>query len=244
MWHYYKNTRDELVEARRLFDLALERAPEFIGACAGHGLVAYAEVIRGFSIDRAATLEHGLHYAERAVVSDDREMSGHYALGRICMLLGDSDRTIRAMEKCIDLNPSSAQSYYGLGYALFWFGRAEEAVPYLTRAIRLSPHDPYLWAFYHMRGTVHSVTDQFISSIDDVKAAIQAKGDELWPHLVLAFSCSSLGRNEEARRALDRARELKPELSAVFFQSVVDTLHLPYAEKMLDALRKAGLPEE
>jgi adenylate cyclase len=244
MWHYYHNTREELVEARRLFGLALVQAPEFASANAAFSLVAYGEVLRGYSIDRAATLEQGLSYAERAVALDSREVICHYALGRICMLLGDSDRTIRAMEKCIDLNPSSAQSYYGLGYALFWFGRAENAVPYLTRAIRLSPHDPYLWAFYHMRGTAHSHTDDFASAVDDVKAAIQVKGDEIWPYLVLAFSCSSLGRTKEARAALDRAREINPKVSAKFYWSVCDTLHPPYAEKMLDALRKAGLPEE
>jgi adenylate cyclase len=241
MWHYYKNTRDELVEARRLFGLALERAPEFASVCAALGLVAFAEVIRGYSIDNSAALQQGLRHAERAVALDDREAMGHYALGRICMMLRDRDRAIRAMEKSIDLNPNSAQSYHGLGYALFWLGRAEDAVPHLTRAIRLSPHDPQLWAFYHMRSTAHAHADQFITSIDDVKAAIQAKSDEIWPYLVLAFASSSLGRNEKARAALDHAIEINPGLSANFYWSVCDTLYPPYAEKMLDALRKVGL---
>ncbi|MBT5895909.1 MAG: hypothetical protein HOH61_08400 [Rhodospirillaceae bacterium] len=244
MWHYYKNTKDELAEARQLFDLALERAPEFANAYAALSAVAYANAIRGYSVDRAANLEQGLRNAERAVALDDREWFCHYALGRISMLTGDSDRSIRAMEKCIDLNPSSAQSYHVLGYALFWFGRAEEAVPYLTRAIRLSPNDPHIWAFYHMRATVYSHTDQFVLAVDDVKTAIQAKGDEIWPYLVLAFSCSSLARIEEAHAALDRAREINSELSVIFYRSVCETLHPPYAEKMLDALRKLGLPEE
>jgi hypothetical protein len=77
-----------------------------------------------------------------------------------------------------------------------------------------------------------------------VKAAIQAKGDEFWPHLALAVTYNSLGKNEEARTAFERARELKPELSTVFFMSVCDALHPPYMEKMLDALRKFGMPKE
>ncbi len=244
MWHYYKNTKEELAEARRLFDLALERAPEFANAYAALAAVAYANAIRGYAVDPAANLEQGLRHAERAVASDDREWFCHYVLGRISMLTGESDRSIRAMEKCIELNPSSAQSYYALGYALFWFGRAEEAVPYVTRAIRLSPNDPYIWAFYHMRGTVHAHTDEYVSAIDDLKSAVQAKGDEVWPHLVLVLSYISLGKNEEAQRAYNRAVEIKPDLSTTFFWSVSDTLHPPYAEKMLDALRKAGMPEE
>jgi len=95
-----------------------------------------------------------------------------------------------------------------------------------------------------MRGTVYAHTDDPDSAVDDLKAAIPAKGDEIWPYLVLAFSYSSLGKNEEARAALDHARELNPGLSTVFYWSVCDTLHRPYAEKMLDALRKVGLSEE
>ncbi len=244
MWHLYKMSREELVEARRLFQLALERAPEFASAYAALAYVAFNEIIRGFFLDRAATLEQGLRDAERAVALDDREGVGHYALGRISILIGDSDRAVLAMEKCVELNPSSAEAYYGLGYALYWFGRAEEAIPLFGRAIRLSPHDPQLWAFHHMRSVGHTSLDEFDLAIIDAKTALQSKSDEIWPQLMLAQSYSSLERNDEARAAYDRACKLNPELSTAYIKSLIGTLHPPYLDKLLDALRQAGMPEE
>jgi TolB-like protein len=244
MWHFYKTTKEELVEASQLFHLALERAPEFASPYATLANVAFTGVIRGYFPDIAATLEQGLRHAERAVELDDREGAGHYGLGRICILLGDRDRAVMAMEKCVKLSPSSAEAYFGLGYARYWFGRAEEAIPLFGHAIRLSPYDPQLWAFHHMRSSTYLALDEFDLAINDAKAALQAKGNEIWPQLMLAQAYGELEKNEEARAAYDRARKLLPKLSTAYLKSLIGTLHPPYLEKMLDALRKAGMPEE
>jgi adenylate cyclase len=244
MWHYYKFSRDDTAEARRLFQLASERAPEFASAYAGLGFIAFAETIFGYAQDRVTTLEQGLRDAEKALTLDDRDGYGHYALGRVCMVLGERDRAISALEKSVDLNPSAAQSYYGLGMALYWFGRSEEAIPMLGQAIRLSPHDPQLWAFYHIRGQSHAALDDADLTIVDAKAAIQAKSDEFWSYLGLAYGYSLGGRDDEARAAYDRACELNPGLSAAHIRSLIGTMHSSYLEKWLDALRKTGLPEE
>ena len=86
--------------------------------------------------------------------------------------------------------------------------------------------------------------DEIDRAIIDSKAAILAKNDEFWPHVCLAAAYSSLGKNDDARAAYDRASKLKPELSATYIKSLLGTLHSRYSEKYLDALRKAGMPEE
>ncbi len=62
--------------------------------------------------------------------------------------------------------------------------------------------------------------------------------------LTLAFIYSTLERCDEARAACDRARELNPGFSLDEVKKLFDTLHPPYLEKILTALRQAGLPEE
>jgi tetratricopeptide (TPR) repeat protein len=244
LWHYYKMSKDDMAEARRLFQIASEQAPEFASAYAGLGVVASTETILGYPQDKAATLGQGLSDAEKALTLDDRDEFSQYALGRVCMFLGDRDRAISALEQSIDLNPSFSLAYYGLGFALYWFGRAEEAIPQYTRAIRLSPHDPQLWAFHTLRSLAHSLLDEFDPAIIEAKAAMQVKSDEFWGYQALAIACGSSGQIEEARAARDRACKLNPELSISHFKSMMTTLHSPYLEKFLDALRKAGLPEE
>jgi predicted RNA polymerase sigma factor len=86
--------------------------------------------------------------------------------------------------------------------------------------------------------------DEFDLTIIDAKAAIQAKGDEFYPHVAMAAAYSLSGRNVEARAAYDRACKLNPELSTAYFQALLGTLHAPYLEKFFAAMRPLGMPEE
>jgi len=242
MWHYYKTDKGNMAEARRLLQRASDRAPEFSNAYTGLANIAFNETILGYTPDRTATLEQGLRDAERALMLDDRDGYNHIALGRICTMLGERDRAILALETSIDLNPSSAMSYYGLGFALYWFGRAEEAIPLFGRAMRLSPHDPQLWAFHLARSFAYSMLGEFDLATVDSKAAIQVRSDEFWPHLGLVVACSLQGNSEGARNAYDRARKIYPAISAAYVESLIGTLHPPYLKHWLDALHQVGLP--
>jgi hypothetical protein len=60
---------------------------------------------------------------------------------------------------------------------------------------------------------------------------------------MLAISCAKLGQFEEARAALDRAKQLQPGLSLAWAEE-----YAPYArpedlEHYIDGLREAGLTE-
>jgi adenylate cyclase len=244
MWHHYKYSEDGVIEEQRLFQRASERAPEFAKAYAGLAHGACNAVTFGFEKDRAATLAQGLRDAEKAVALDDRDGYCHFALGNVCMFLGDRDRSIPAFEKAIDLSPSFAASYLGLGRAFYWFGRAAEAIPLFDRAIRLSPHDPMFWAFLHLRGASYLLLDEVELAIIDTKAAIQAKTDDFWSHLTLAGAYASLGSAEAAGAALDRACELNPKLSIAYFRHMLAGKHPPSLDKEVAALRKAGLRED
>ncbi len=244
MWHIYKYTKDDLAEARRLFQRAVQRAPEFANAHAGLAVISYNEALLGFAENIAATLDQGLHHAETAVALDDRDSYNLFALGRVFTSLGERDRAISALEKSIRLNPNSAIAHHGLGLARYWFGQAAEAIPLYDRAIRLSPYDPQLWAFHSVRAMSHYLLDQVDSAITDAKAAIQDKSDEFIPYLILACAYCLSEEFEEGRAVYNQASSLRPELSVAYIKSMQGTILAPYLAEWLDALRKVGLPEE
>jgi TolB-like protein/Flp pilus assembly protein TadD len=245
MWHLYKMSKKEVAEARRLFEIATDRAPSFPSPHAALGYVAAIAALSGYAEDRDATLKAGLLDAERAVKLDERDGFNQFALGRVCIVLGEQDRAILALEKSIELNPNSAPAYYGLGVAHYWVGHSESAAPLLDRAIRLSPTDPQLWTFHYIRGNARYFMGDVESAIADQKAAIQNKGDEYLPYLSLAFVCALQGdRDAEARAAFDNARRLKPGLSEAFLRETIGNLHPPYLENLFHGLKKLGLPDE
>jgi hypothetical protein len=73
--------------------------------------------------------------------------------------------------------------------------------------------------------------------------SIRQPNANFWSHLLLVASYSALGRTKEARRALDGARELLPDVSVCKITSMLRSFHPPYLERYLNNLRAAGVPE-
>ena len=245
MWHFYRHSTEDLTEGERLFQSAIDRAPEFGNAYAGLALIAYSRVLSGYAGDVSETITEGLRNAEKALACDDRDDQNQYALGRVCMLLGGafSDRAVAAFKKAIELNPSFAPAYYGLGTALYWAGCAEKSISQFTMAIRLSPHDDQLWAFLNMRGWAYNVLGQFESGIADARMAIQQKGDQLWPQLSLAFAFCRTGKRAEADEHFKKAMQLNPDLTLSYVSASLGPLHQQYLEMALETFSTLGLPQ-
>ncbi|MBT3369924.1 MAG: tetratricopeptide repeat protein [Rhodospirillaceae bacterium] len=243
-WHLYKYSKDGMAEARQHFETAVARAPEFASPHAALAYVSAGEALFGYVADPAAVLEEGLRHGEQAVALDSRDAYSHYGLGRICTLLGDQGRAIPALERAIDINPSFAQAHYGLGFAHLWFGRAETASDFFTTAIRLSPNDPQLWTFFHLRGLASFLLGDFTAAEPDFISATQAKGDEGIIYTVMAANYGMMNKADEARTALDELRRLSPDASITRVRTRYSTLHAPYLEITISGLRKAGLREE
>ena len=66
-----------------------------------------------------------------------------------------------------------------------------------------------------------------------------------WIWLIMGACLSAMDRMGEARDALIEAKKLNPDLNANFFDTYGQRYgRIPtYMEKMLDDLRKAGLPK-
>jgi adenylate cyclase len=244
MWHLYKNSREDMAEARRLFENASVRAPEFASAFTGLAVVGSNEVLFGYTVDKAVTLSEALRHIEMALKFDDRDSYSHYVLGRLCMFSGYGERAISAFTKAIELNPNSGIANYGLAYAFLWFGRAPEAISLFDRAIHLSPNDPLLWGFLIQRSYASALIGNYDDAIQNAKASANEKGDEFWPYTWLAFAYALIDDNEKAQSAVKNALDRNSDLSVTYVKKTHETMHPDYLDVICQSLRKAGLPEE
>jgi tetratricopeptide (TPR) repeat protein len=155
------------------------------------------------------------------------------------------DDAIAYLEQAIRINPSFAQAYFALGFTLIVGGRASEAMPYLDRSVELSPHDPHLSSIYAIRALGHLVLDELGTAESFARMATRSPNVNRWPFLVLASLLGLRDRTEDARRALSALLERSsPEFCLADARSEIffcrdQTL----AERYLDGLRRAGLPE-
>jgi tetratricopeptide (TPR) repeat protein len=241
---------EDLAEARRLLQRAAVLDPSFAQAFAALGYTLYIQVLLLHADSPLENLEQALRLANKAVALDDKEAMAHNTLGRVQTLRGEYDEAIVELRTAIDLNPSLALGHLGLGQALALTEQLDEAISEYDTAIRLSPRDPAAWAFYNMRAWARLSLRDYEAAVEDARHAIRQPTAAFWPHSVLASALALLDRREEAKIALDKLLEIKPDFSphaalAAIIPVNPEALRARY-KTWFDGLRKAGLdiPDE
>jgi TolB-like protein/Flp pilus assembly protein TadD len=243
MWHAYQSGKDNIAQARVWFHKSRDADPNFAQA---HGALAYLnflEVGMGYVDDPAAALQDGFNSAKQALILDEKDAFHHMILGRLFTYMGDDDRAIRSLKHSIDLNSNSAQAYYGLGFHEYWYGRAESGLDYIDQAIRLSPHDPFLWSFHFFRASCLFAIKRRKEAVQDYEIAIELGKGEFWPYLGLASLYGIQGRLAEAQNNLAMAEGLRPGLTLETVTALVRNLHETNLKRLVNGLRHAGMPE-
>jgi TolB-like protein len=220
-WHLWQFDRNEISEAKRMFERAIELDPGFGTAYSGLAYSHLTDVTMAFTKTPAEALEAAMRAAQKAVALDDRDALAHCTLGRVHVFSAEVEAGISQLETAIELNPSFAFAHFGLGHAFFSQARAEESVAAIDNAMRLSPHDAEALAWAR-RGTRHP-TSGFPAFI------------------VLAMVLGRMDRHEEARAALATLLDLKPDFSVAFMKKYFHFYEQAAIDHVVEGLRKAGL---
>jgi adenylate cyclase len=252
LWHLWRLSAEDLAEAHRLFQRAAKQDPNFAQPVAAMGFTLVVQITLSYAVSPREALEQALQFANKAIALDDKEAMAHFALGRVQTLRGEYDAAIAELRTAIDLNPSLAIAHYGLGMAIIvepsW--QPEEAISEYDTAIRLSPRDPLSWAFFSSRALVRLFSGDYKAAVEDAQRAIRHPAAGFHTHATLASALALLDRREEAKIALDKLLEIKPDYSpdaalAALSPLNPEALH-PRFKTYFDGLRKAGLdiPDE
>ena len=241
MFHFYKHTREGHIEARRYFELAIERDPYFPGV--------YAAISRSLSVDwillapdRNASL--AFEMARRAIELDPRAAMSHYALGVAHILIGrNGEAALQALKEAMTLNPNDALIHNVTAVALISLGRADEAISYSERAIRLSPSDSSIGNFYGWLAIGHLFLGRHEAAVKCGQVAAQKAGTWL-DRVALPAALAELGRDTEAKQACEEVRSLWPNLSIQTVRENEPVSYPLYLDTLLNGLRKAGLSEQ
>ena len=242
LWYMWTYETEHIPTAMDLFRRASAADPNFAPAHAYYAYCCYQFVILGTAENPDELLQEGMAAARRALQCDDRDAISYFAIGRIHMMLGDHDASIAALRKSISLNPCFAQAYHGLGMVLTLAGELEESKQTTRRAVEMSPRDPMLWAFTVVHALTYILSREFDTALEWANHTLQIpNAASYWPHAVRASALANLGRIDEARQSLARAREAKPDLSIAFLEKNLPTKHPGGLDPYLDGLKQAGL---
>jgi TolB-like protein len=242
-WHLWGFTNPGFDEAEQLFRRAIAVDPGFARA---HAALAYVLLQKAFYGDprgREALLQAAYQGGRTAVQLDERDCLCHCVLGRAHTLQRRYEEGIAALEHTIELNPSFAQGYFALAFALVWAGREDEAVALSERAVELSPRDPHLWSFHHVRAMAHFSLEELESAAHFARKATRLPNATHFPQATLLSALGLLGRAAEAEATLTEILERQPAFTLSAARSAFFFANDPYLERFLEGLRRAGLPD-
>ena len=238
----YEFDADTNREAQRHFQRAVELDPNFGLAYARLSYAIVISCIYFEAPDVKAKLDAALDHARMAARLEPDDAVVRFALGRVHLARGEYDRSIADLRAAVDLNPGLAQAHCGLGDSMAYSGALDDAIECFEEAVRISPADPYRWAFLSYGATAFLFKGAYDKAVEWASEAASVPNAHYWPTAIRASALAHADRMDEAREAVAKLVELRPGITCEF---VRERLFYLKDEAQIDAyvsgLAKAGL---
>ena len=242
-------TPNTVAQAGGFFDRALSTDHNNVDALVES---ANADFIAGtlfFVPDPRAAFATAESKLARALSSVPDHARGHMLLGYIDTYTRRAAEGIAECEHALALDRNLAQAHSGIGWGKIFLGRAEETEAHIAEALRLSPRDTWTYAWMTHAGAAKTHVGSYEQAAAWFRRAIEANRNFPPAYFWLAAVLAQLGRLEQARSAAKASLALNPSFTvsrfaALWRASSDDPTYLAGLERMLEGMRKAGVPEQ
>jgi adenylate cyclase len=236
--HVQRLTREDNLEARYLFERAIEQVPDFAVAYAFAGFTYSLEYNLGWNLD-PTLLDRAAELAKRALALDPSTAPAYTLLSSINLRQGRLADALVAAERAVELAPNIEYGHLVLGTALARQGRFVAAMQSVARAMRLNPKAPS--GIQVVVANVNFAAGRTEKAVELWEQARAANTEMILARIPLAALYESEGRHEEARALAQEILRVNPNLTAesateLALAGVFDR------DEAIDNLRRAGLP--
>lgn len=238
---YYATTEVDLQSAVELFDLAGQQDQQFAPTFAMAADARIRLMMHYHLSDPKALIADAQRSAQMGIELDQRDPICLWADGRVNTFIGNHALAITQIKEAVTLNPSYAMAHYALAFVLTRAGRAAEAIDEFDHAIRLSPRDAFLAGFRAQRALALFDLERYEESVEWANRASRSPHPRYWSFVYLAAALTKLGREDEARAAIDDVMARAPHFSLDFLRGWWGDSGERTRNPLFDALRKAGL---
>jgi TolB-like protein len=237
-------TREANDEALRMFHRAIELDPEFASA---YGMAARCYSQRKVStwmVDRVQEVAEALRLARRAAeLGKDDPVALCTAGIALSYVVGDLEGGGALIERSLALNPNWAWAWLFSGWVKVWAGEPEVAIERVTRAMRLSPHDPQMVNAQAAMAAAHFFAGRYAEASSWAQTAVLEQPNHFIAACVAAASGALGGRAVEAQKAMVRVRQLDPTLRMSNLKDLFPFRRPEDFARWAESMRGAGLPE-
>ena len=247
-WFHKGLNPDNLTQASSFFARALAVDPGNVDALIGSARVDVGAAASVFVTDSAAAFFAAEAKASRVLSLVTDHARGHMVLGVVYIYTKRAARGIAECEHALALDRNLAQAHTYIGLGKIFIGRMEETEAHIVEALRLSPRDTMVYSWMSYAGIAKNYLGLYDQAIPWFRRAIETNRNASHPHFVLGVALALLGRLDEARSAAKAGLAINPTFTisrgrAAWSAMSDDPTHLAQLERLLEGMRKAGVPE-
>ncbi len=241
---YRTFTKEANAQARKLYEKAVAVDPNYALGWCSVGWTHYRDGRFGWTDTPKKSLALAEELAMKALAMDDSMSEAYSQLSVVYMARRQHDKAVSYAEKTIALAPNFASNLATVALPFLYSDKPEVAADLVQTAMRHSPYYPawylpVLGLSYRLMGQY----DQAIALLESWRA--RASPRSTLPYLCLAYTYEEAGRGEEAQVAVGEVLKRNPKAS---IEHYAKSNLFPYKnpaeiERVLNSLRKAGLPE-
>ena len=240
-WFNKGTNPENMAKARGYFERALALDPGNLDALLGLGEVDYVVGGAYLSDDRDARLAAAETTIAKVLSLRPNDALAHDIMGDVLNQTNRSEQGIAEFERALALDLNLARAHGDMGLAKIFVGHFGEAEAHEKEAMRLSPRDSLLWLWLHFAGGAKMALGANEEAVTLFRRSIESNRTNPLTHFFLAAALANLGKVEEAQSEAKADLALDPGFSIRRFRNGNENEN---AKPLLDAMRKAGVPEQ
>ena len=235
--------RENLSAAITLFDEALRRNPHYQPAILGVARVHIIAAMNFVDLDVSSDLNETERILNEALGKSPNSIPALYSLALLQKYRGHYAASLRALRRCLELNPSFLPAQGQLGHVLTRMGQPQQGLEQILQTIRAAtPNDPTTGYWYLFAAEAELELGHERTALDwALRADTFMPGSPLvkaW----LASIYATIGDKSNAAKSVAALTKMAPGRTQLFMQRTnedaggVDNRHWP---RILDGLRLA-----
>ena len=207
--------REAMAEALRLARRAVTADPGYAGAHASLASILMQRVINGFSDDAAQDRAEALAAVDRAIELAPDDPTVLRTAGNVLSNSGKHDKAVRALRRAVETAPFDFHTWGRLGRTLAYGGGAQElreGHAILDNILSTAPDHPMAPYWLAFKANAYARDDRYAQAAEFARKSIEARPAYSGAWIALANALGQLGRLDEAREAMARARRANPAM--------------------------------
>jgi adenylate cyclase len=241
--HFYAFTRTGSDEALELLRRAIKLDPAYAVAKAFAGSCILQRDNQGYTVSQT-DFDESIRLAREALDAgrDDPRVLSKTGMV-LAVLAHEWETAVAALDRAVSLNSNSAEAWRMSGWVHVLAGDPHRGGEHLSRAIQLSPRDPYLTHALTGLAVAKMMAGDYDEAVKFGRRALQEMPRNATATRIIAASLALLGRTEEARNAMRAHLAIVPDATMSRTRITTPYRDAEFVERYHRALREAGMPE-